>query len=73
MGTEQGLIALVGLVENTKTAIEGATSYSKAISGNIYSANSALVLSFHQELIEVKSPDTKVLILRTCHTEGLID
>lgn len=73
MRTKESAILLVGLVKNSKTAIQSAANDLKAIRANFNSSNSALVLGLHEKLTEIEGPHSEVGILTASYTEGLID
>ena len=73
MAPEQSLVVLVALIKQADTSIQCTNTDPKSVRRDVYSTDSRLVHRLQVELAEVEWPDAEGLVLRTDHTESLID
>lgn len=71
--SDHHLILELLLVKNAETAVHITADNTKTIVADLDSAHCSFELHVHEELTEVKSPYTQVVIIATCNCEGFID
>lgn len=73
MGSQQGLVVLIRLVKDANGAVQGAAHNLETIIGDVDSADWALVLCLHEELLEVKRPYPEIGVLASNDAKGVVD